>query len=85
VCAAVVVGVDAAPVLEVPDHVLDLLALLVEVFVVVDLDLAVGLGRGAGRNATLDEAFAEPVGIISLVAKQMFCHRYCYKLLRWLA
>lgn len=42
-CASVVAGMDAAPVLESAEHVLDLVALAVEGAVVRDRDSAVGL------------------------------------------
>ena len=42
-CAAVIAGVDASPVLEFAEHVLDLVALAVETRVVRDGDLAIGL------------------------------------------
>lgn len=41
-CASVVAGMDAAPVLEFAEHVLDPVALAVEHGVVGDLDLAIG-------------------------------------------
>ena len=70
VCASVVACVNASPVLEPAEHVLDLVALSVEGLVVVDLELSVGLGRNAGRDPALGEGLAEPVGAIALVAEQ---------------
>jgi hypothetical protein len=42
-CAPVVAGVDASPVLEFPEHVLDAVALAIEGAVVRDRDFAVRL------------------------------------------
>jgi hypothetical protein len=50
VCASVVSGCDAAPVLDSAEQVLDLVALAIELLVVVILDLAVGLWRDAGDD-----------------------------------
>src|SRR5476649_2952698 len=61
---------DAAPVFEPSEHVLDLVALLVEGLVVVDLDFPVGLWRDAGRDPPFGEGLAEPVGVIAFVAEQ---------------
>ena len=41
--ASVVAGVDASPVLEPAEHVLDPVAMAIEGPIVIDLDLAVGL------------------------------------------
>ena len=49
--ASVVAGVDAAPVLEASEHVLDLVPLAIEFAVVVDRLLAIGFGRDARRDA----------------------------------
>ena len=49
--AAVVTGVDASPVLELSERVLDPVALAVEYCVVSDRDLAVALWRDAGGDA----------------------------------
>ena len=50
-CAAIVAGVDAPPVLETPEHAFDAVTLAVERLVVRDLDLAVDLRRVAGGDA----------------------------------
>ena len=68
--ASVVAGMDAAPVLEPAEHVFDLVALMVEDFIVVDLDFAVGLWRNARRNRASGEGLAKPFCVITLVAKQ---------------
>ena len=41
--AAIIACVDAAPVLEFAEHVLDLMALTIEHFVMRDMDFAIGL------------------------------------------
>ena len=70
--ASIVAGVDAPPVLDAPEGVLDLVALSIERLVVVDLDRSVGSGRDAGRDAACDQRSAEPVGVIAPVAQQGF-------------
>ena len=67
--ASVVAGVDAPPVLEPSEHVLDLVALAIERAVVVDRLLAVGFGGDAGRDAAFGKGLAEPVGVIAFVAE----------------
>jgi hypothetical protein len=51
--AAVVAGVDAPPVLELAEHVFDLVAREAERAVLWDLDLAVGLRRDSRSDAAL--------------------------------
>jgi hypothetical protein len=48
--------VDAPPVFEAPEDVLDLMALFVEYGVMRDRGFAVGFGRNAGGDAALGEA-----------------------------
>ena len=67
--ATVVSGVDAPPVFEAPEHVFDLMALFVEDGVMRDRGFAVGFGRNAGGDAALGEGGAEPVGVVTLVAR----------------
>ena len=62
--AAIVAGVDAAPVLELAEHILDAVTLAVELPVVRDWHLAVDLGRDARLDATLGQGLAQPVGVI---------------------
>ena len=69
-CAAVVAGVDAPPVFQPAEHVLDLVPLAMERAVVRDGDFAVGLRRDARGDASLDVRVAEPVGVIATVAEQ---------------
>jgi hypothetical protein len=59
--------VDAPPVFEAAEHVLDLMALFVEDGVMWDRDLAVGFRRNAGGDAALCKGGAEPVGVVTLV------------------
>ena len=57
-CATVITSCDAAPVFEFSEHVLDLVALLVESFVVFDLYLSVLLGRDARLDAFVFQSTA---------------------------
>ena len=68
--ASVVAGVNAPPVLEPAEHVLDLVPLTIEFAVMFDRLLAVGLRRDAGHDAAFGEGPAKPVGVIALVAEQ---------------
>ena len=65
--ASVVAGVDASPVFEAAEHDLDLVALAVQLSVMRDSDLAVGLGRDAGLDAALGQGISEPVAVIAFV------------------
>jgi len=68
--ASVVTGCNAPPILDPAEHVLDLVALPVELLVVGILDLAIGLGRDAGGNTLAVERGAQPVTVIALVTEQ---------------
>ena len=68
--AAIIAGVDASPVLDFGEEVLDQVALFVDRFVVVILHLAVGLWRDARGDAARGQRGAEPVAVIALVAQQ---------------
>ena len=68
--ATVIAGMDAAPVLEFAEHVLDPMTLAIEGRVVRDRDFTVGLRRDAGDDATLGQGVTEPVGIIAPVGEQ---------------
>ena len=68
--ASVIAGVDAPSLLQSAEHVFDLVALAVERLVVLDLDLAIGLRRDAGRDSSCDQGLAEPVGVVAFVAEQ---------------
>ena len=69
--ASVVTGVDAPPVLEPAEHVLDLVPLAIENAVMFDRLCAVGLRWDAGRDTPDGESLAEPVGVLALVAEQL--------------
>ena len=71
-CATVIAHGDPAPVLDAPEHVLNCMPLLVEIFVVCVLDFAVFLGRDAGRYPPFPQGFPEPVSIITTVCKKFF-------------
>ena len=56
---SVVSGVDAAPILEACEQVLDLVALAVEDRIVGVLDAVAGMGRDAGCDAALEECLSK--------------------------
>ena len=68
--AAVVACVDAPPVLEAAEPVLDAMALPVEDGVVRDRHLARAGGRDAGCDAALGERGAEAVAVVAAVTEQ---------------
>jgi hypothetical protein len=68
--AAVIACGDASPVLELGEHVLDLVALAVERFVIFQRLLAVFGGRDTGDGATLCQAIAEPVAVVAAISDQ---------------
>ena len=68
--ASVVTRVDAPPVLEPAEHVLDLVALAIEHAVVFDRYFSIGLGGDAGGDFALCESLAEPVGVVALVGEE---------------
>ncbi len=68
--AAVVSGVDAAPIFESPGHVFDFVALLVEDGVIGDRDLPIGFRRDAGGD---DALFASIVAFIFAMMLVPFC------------
>jgi hypothetical protein len=61
------VGVDAPPIFEAPEHVFDLVALLIEEGVIGDRDLPIGFRGDARGDAALCEGGAEPIGVVALV------------------
>ena len=73
--ASVVSGVDASPVLEAGEQVLDAMALLVEDRIVGVLNAVLGMGRDAGRYAPIDQGLAERRGTVGPVGKQETCVR----------
>ena len=68
--AAVVAGVDASPVLEASEHVLDLVTAAVEVGIVGMLDPAGALRRDAWGDAPIGERPTEPERVIRTVGEQ---------------
>ena len=69
--ATVVSGVDAPPVLESAEHVLDFVALSIEDGVVGDGGFPIGFGGDAGGDFVLGERFAEPIGVVALVGQKL--------------
>jgi hypothetical protein len=67
--AAVVSGVDAAPIFAPSEHVFDFVALLIEDGVVGDRDLSIGFRGDADGDAALCEGGAEPIGVVPLSAR----------------
>jgi hypothetical protein len=63
--ALVVAGVDAPPVLEACEHVLDAVALPIERAIVTVLNFAASTRRNARCYAVFDERLPEPAGIIA--------------------
>src|SRR5664279_697953 len=68
--ASVVTRVDAPPVFEPAEHILDFMALAIERAVMFDRYFSIGFRRNARRDAALGESPAEPVGVISLVGEE---------------
>ena len=68
--AAIVTGVDAPPVLQFGEQVLDQVAFLADRLVIVILHLAVGFWRNAWGYAALGQGRPEPVAVITFVAQQ---------------
>ncbi len=73
--AAVIAGVDAPPVLEFAEHILDFVASFIERPVEGDFGLAIVFRRDAGVDASPSQCLAKPVRIIALVAKKGFGFR----------
>jgi hypothetical protein len=72
VCASVVSGMDASPVLDAAEHVFDFVSLPVEELVVFDGLFSVRLWGNAGLDTLDGEGVAEPVGVVTFVAEQGF-------------
>ena len=70
-CASVIAGVDAPPILELSEHVLDFMAVSIEATVIWNLDFAVGFRGDTGLNSTVSKGGAEPICVISLVAQKL--------------
>ena len=74
-CATVITSCDAAPVFEFSEHFLDLVALLVESFIVFDLYFPFLLGRDAGLDAFAFQSLSEPIGIVTAIRQKMLGER----------
>lgn len=72
---SIVSGVDAAPVLEASEHVLDAMALAIERTIVRDEYLAIDFRGDARVDAACDECGSEPIGIIASVGEHGFGRR----------
>ena len=70
-CASVIAGVDAPPILELSEHVLDFMAVPIEATVIWNLYFAVGFRGNTGLNSTVSKGGAEPICVISLVAQKL--------------
>lgn len=68
--ASVITVVDAAPVIEPAEDILDLLTLAIEGCIVLDGHPSVGLRRDAGGVAALGQDVMESIGIIASVSEQ---------------
>lgn len=67
--AAITAGVDAAPVSESAEHVLDLVPAAVERGVVRDWCLPVSLGRDAGGDPSVGQSGTKPVCVVAPVSE----------------
>ena len=70
--ASIISGVDASPVFETGEHVLDAMALTIECAIVRDRRLAVDFRRNARGDAACCERASEPIGIIASVSEHGF-------------
>lgn len=70
-CASVIAGGDAAPVLELGEQVLDLVALTVEGLVVVEGNFATAAGRDARLDATCFQFLAEPRAVVTAIGDEV--------------
>ena len=70
--ASVVASVDAAPILEPAEHVLDLVPTSVKHCIVWDLDFTVGFRWDAGLDFPLGQGGAKPVCVVAFVTEQGF-------------
>lgn len=61
--AAVISGMNAAPVFEPSEHVFDPVTLLIEGCVMGDRDFPIGFGRNADGDFAFGQSIAEPVGM----------------------
>ena len=73
--AAVVAGVNAPPIFQLAEHVLDLVALAVERPVMGYLDFPVSFKWDAGFIISICKGFSEPVGVVALVRQERLRRR----------
>lgn len=71
VSASVVSRVDASPILEAGEHVLDPVALLIEQRIIAVLDTVLGMRWDARRDTLPDERLAEASGAVGPIGQQM--------------
>ena len=71
-CAAVIASCDAPPVFKFAKHILDLMALFVENFVVFDLYFSIFLRRNTGLDAFVLQDLPEPIRIITAIRQKLF-------------
>jgi hypothetical protein len=69
--AGFVSGVDAPPVFEAGEHVLDLVPLTVEDRIIGMLDTVLGMRRDAGRDVLPDKRLVEARGTVGPIGQQM--------------
>jgi hypothetical protein len=58
---------DTSPVFQLSEHILNVMTLSVEHWVVRDMDLPVGLGGDTGGGFAISQRLAEPVAVIAFV------------------
>jgi hypothetical protein len=72
-CASIVARGDAPPVFQFGEHVLDLMALAMEGFIIVEWLLAAFGWRDTGYGALISQRVAEPGAIVAAIGKQSGC------------
>ena len=70
--AAIVAGVDASPILQPAEHVLDAVALAIDGSIVRDRHFSIGLRRDARIDTAGRQSVAEPVGVVSPISNHRF-------------
>jgi len=72
VSASIIAGSDTPPVLELGEHVLDPVTLLVERLVIRQRDFPAFGGRYARLAASLAQSGSEPIAVIAAIGKKRF-------------
>lgn len=67
--AAVIAHGDTSPIFESAQHILDFVALFIELLVIRDGHFPILSGRGTGAEASLLQSIAEPICIIPAISK----------------